>query len=94
MFSGSMRVQAEKLTAMFIRIVGNLTKPEALAAQIKMLGKSHAGYGVEAAHYAVLKGVIVSVFQREAPDVFDAPTLTAWGKAYDILAAGMLAQKG
>lgn len=94
MFSGNMRVQAEKLTAMFVRIVGNLTKPEALAEQIKLLGKSHAGYGVEAAHYAVLKDVIVAVFQREAPDVFDDPTLTAWGKAYDILAAGMLAEKG
>lgn len=92
MFSGRRRIQAEKLTAMFVRIVGNLDKPDALTKQVMLLGKSHAGYGVTKAHYEILKSVIITVFTTKAPDVFDSATLGAWDKAYDILAGGMLAE--
>ncbi|MEM6631098.1 MAG: adenylate/guanylate cyclase domain-containing protein, partial [Bacteroidota bacterium] len=55
MFRNSMANQGKMLTHMLGSIVYSLSRPEHLTLGLKKLGKSHVKYGVEAAHYPVVK---------------------------------------
>lgn len=89
MFSQNMALQEEKLVSMLTQLVMSIGQPNVLNGLIFQLGTSHKAYGVEAAHYDILKEVLIDTFTTIAPEDFTPPTVTAWAKLYDAVANGM-----
>jgi hemoglobin-like flavoprotein len=54
LFHGNMSVQGRKLMAMLEYIVAGLHRPETIMPAVQELGRRHADYGVQEAHYATV----------------------------------------
>lgn len=100
MFSDKMDIQREKLVATLSWVASNAPKLAAdtkedvtsvaqLRQKVRELGRRHRELGVEAAHYGVLKGVMVDVLHELLGTSFDTETEEAWGRFYDVVAAEM-----
>src|SRR5262249_31756992 len=54
LFHGNIRIQGRKLMAMLEYIVAGLHRPETIMPAVQELGRRHADYGVQEAHYATV----------------------------------------
>jgi hemoglobin-like flavoprotein len=91
LFKGDMREQGRKLIAMLVTAVSNLDRLDDIVAAVRDLGKRHAGYGVQDAHYdAVANALLWTLDQRLGAD-FTPETKEAWIVCYGILAGVMKA---
>ena len=60
MFRGDIKQQGQKLMAVLALAVRGLSKPETIVDAVQRLGQRHAGYGVQAQHYATVGEALLS----------------------------------
>jgi hemoglobin-like flavoprotein len=89
LFKGDLREQGRKLMAMVSAAVSSLTRLDSIVPIVQALGRRHAGYGVEARHYAIVEEALVWTLQQGLGASFTKETEQAWRTAYRVLAATM-----
>jgi hemoglobin-like flavoprotein len=89
--SADMNEQARKLLDMIGSAVRMLDRPEQLAPALQALGKRHAGYGVDAAHYDTVGASLLETLAEALGSGFTPATREAWTALYTHVAATMQA---
>jgi nitric oxide dioxygenase len=87
----AMEEQGRKLMTALGFVVGNLRRPERLLPVVEDLGRRHAGYGVEPAHYETVGAALVATLAEGLGPTFTPAVRQAWEAAYGLLAAAMQA---
>ncbi|MBD9392943.1 globin family protein [Acidovorax sp. ACV01] len=80
--SSDMNVQARKLLDMIGNSVRLLDHPERLDPVLRALGKRHAAYGVQAAHYATVGAALLETLADALGGAFTPATREAWEALY------------
>jgi len=91
LFGADIRLQGAKLMAMIELIVDNLSRFETLLPQVQALGRDHAGYGVQAAHYDTVGAALLWMLHTGLEEQFTPEDEQAWATAYAMLANAMQA---
>jgi hemoglobin-like flavoprotein len=91
MFTGDLDIQSRKLMGMIALVVSNLRQFTALLPQVQALGRDHAGYGVQAAHYDTVGAALLWTLHTGLEEQFSAEDEQAWAAAYAMLADAMQA---
>jgi len=91
LFPSDLAEQKKKLMATIGFAVGALTKPDALVPAVQDLGRRHAGYRVEPAHYETVGAALLATLAQGLGDLFTDEAKAAWTKTYTILAQTMIA---
>jgi hemoglobin-like flavoprotein len=89
LFNGDMKEQGRKLMTMINVAVGSLDKLEAIVPAVKDLGRRHAGYGVQAAHYGTVATALLWTLEKGLGDAFTPAAKEAWTETYTVLATTM-----
>jgi len=89
LFQADIEVQAQKLMAMLGQAVDLLEHPARLNSILKELGRRHAGYGVQTAHYELVGEALLGMLNDVLGDRFTPEVRAAWTKLYGLLAAEM-----
>ena len=89
LFKGDMKEQGRKLMTMINVAVNSLSRLEAIVPAVQMLGRRHAGYGVEERHYAVVEEALVWTLGQGLGTSFTKEVENAWRAAYGVLATTM-----
>jgi hemoglobin-like flavoprotein len=89
LFNHDLADQGRKLVQMLAFVVGHLDKPDVLLPAVQRLGERHAGYGVEAQHYAVVGAALLWTLEQIVGEQFTPETRAAWQAAYGLLAETM-----
>ncbi|MGE0422348.1 MAG: globin family protein [Reyranellaceae bacterium] len=89
MFKGDMKEQGGKLMAMIGTAVAGLDRLESIVPAVQALGKRHAGYGVQPAHYDTVATALLWTLEQGLGAAFTPDVKTAWASAYGILAGTM-----
>src|SRR5262249_41552168 len=76
---------------MIATAVGGLNHLDRIVPAVKALGARHSGYGVTAAHYAVVGEALLWTLERGLGEAFTPEVGAAWAKVYGVLAATMQA---
>ena len=74
-----------------VKSIDNLTP---LIPAVEALGRRHAGYGVQAKHYATVGQALLDTLHAGLGEAFTRDAREAWGEAYELLAGVMLAAGG
>ncbi|WP_118134132.1 globin family protein [Oceanicella sp. SM1341] len=90
LFPDDMAGQKMKLIQMLAIAVNGLTDLPRILPAVTALGRRHAVYGVEEAHYAVVGRALLDTLQDMLGDSFTPETRAAWTEAYDLLAGVMI----
>lgn len=91
LFPAEIAGQSRKLMTMLSSIVATLDHPQRLEVMVRTLGQRHAGYAVEAAHYAQVGAALIETLREGVGADFDADLEAAWVAAYGFLSSRMLA---
>ncbi|MEM1299175.1 MAG: globin family protein [Pseudomonadota bacterium] len=91
MFPTDIKPQARKLTAALATVADHVSVLDTILPVIDDLGRRHATYGVQAAHYDVVGKVLLATLQEALGDAFTPETEDAWAIAYRTLAKQMIA---
>ena len=91
LFPSDLRDQKPKLMQMIATAVGGLNSLDKIIPAVKALGARHSGYGVTAAHYAIVGEALLWTLERGLGEGFTPEMRSAWAKVYGVLAATMLA---
>jgi len=91
LFPADLRDQKRKLMQMIATAVGGLNHLDRIVPAVKALGARHSGYGVTAAHYAVVGEALLWTLERGLGEAFTPEVGAAWAKVYGVLAATMQA---
>jgi len=94
LFKGDLREQGRKLMAMVSAAVSSLTRLDSIVPIVQALGRRHAGYGVEARHYAVVEEALVWTLGQGLGAGFTREVEEAWRTAYGVLATTMKTAAG
>lgn len=86
MFKGSLKDQGRKLMATLAFVVGHLDRPAQLLPAVEALGRRHAGYGVQAMHYAAVGDALLWTLAKVLGPDFTPEARAAWLAAYVLLA--------
>ncbi|HZQ73225.1 MAG TPA: globin family protein [Burkholderiales bacterium] len=89
LFKNDMREQGRNLTAMVSVAVGGLARPERIERAVRQLGRRHAAYGVEQAHYEVVGAALLWALEKTLGEAFTPEARQAWARAYELL-SGMM----
>jgi len=89
LFKGDMIEQGRLLMAMIGTAVDNLDKLETIVPAVQDLGRWHATYGVQSAHYDIVASALLWTLGQALGNAFTAPVEAAWTEAYTILATVM-----
>lgn len=89
-----MAVQGQKLMAALGEVVGALRAPETVMPEIRALGARHAGYGVQAAHYATVGAALLWTLEQGLGEAFTPETREAWATAYGVVSGAMTEAAG
>ncbi|HEY4172688.1 MAG TPA: globin family protein [Rhodopila sp.] len=89
LFKGDLAEQGRKLMTMIGTAVANLNRLEVIVPAVQDLGRRHAGYGVQLAHYDSVAAALLWTLGQGLGDAFTAPVQAAWTEAYTILATVM-----
>jgi hemoglobin-like flavoprotein len=89
LFKGDMAEQGRKLMAMIGTAVANLRNLEAIVPAVQDLGRRHAGYGVQPAHYDTVGVALLWTLGQGLGDAFTPSVEAAWTEAYTTLATVM-----
>lgn len=90
MFRADMQPQRAALLGALDLAVGNLRNPDALVPALEALGRRHAGYGVQSAHYGVVRDVLLDVLAELAGDAWTDEVQGAWRQTLDLVGTVML----
>jgi len=91
LFPADLRDQKRKLMQMIATAVGGLNHLDRIVPAVKALGARHSGYGVTAAHYAIVGEALLWTLERGLGEAFTPEVGAAWTKVYGVLAATMQA---
>ena len=91
LFPADLREQKRKLMQMIATAVGGLNHLDRIVPAVKALGARHSGYGVTAAHYAIVGEALLWTLERGLGEAFTPEVGAAWTKVYGVLAATMQA---
>jgi hemoglobin-like flavoprotein len=94
LFKGDLREQGRKLMAMVSAAVSSLTRLDSIVPIVQALGRRHAGYGVEARHYAIVEEALVWTLGQGLGAGFTREVEDAWRTAYGVLATTMKTAAG
>jgi hemoglobin-like flavoprotein len=89
LFKGDMKAQGKKLMQMITVAVNGLTNLEKIVPAVQELGKRHAGYGVQPAHYDTVGGALLATLNDGLGAAFTADVKAAWTAVYGVLAGTM-----
>lgn len=89
LFRGDMADQGRKLMAMLGLVVPRLERLADVVPAVEALGRRHAAYGVEDAHYDTVGAALLGTLRAALGGDFDPDTEAAWALAYGTLAAVM-----
>jgi hemoglobin-like flavoprotein len=91
LFPADLEPQKHALMATLGLVVGYLDRPEELGPIVEQLGRRHAGYGIEAAHYATVGSALLWTLEQGLGPAFTPAVRAAWTDVYDLLATTMQA---
>lgn len=91
MFRDDLEGQGMKFLTTLAVIVDDLDRPEALAARLDEIGRSHATLGVRAAHYVPMEEALIDTLRAQLGDALDPATEAAWRAGYREVAQRILA---
>jgi hemoglobin-like flavoprotein len=89
MFKGSLEEQGKKLMTTLALAVRGLNQPEKIIPAVQSLGRKHAGYGVQPAHYTVVAEALLWTLAQGLGEKFTPETEEAWTAVYTLLATVM-----
>jgi len=89
MFRGNMKEQGKKLMQTLAVVVNGLERLDSLLPAVEALGRRHAGYGVQDAHYATVATALLWTLEQGLGDGFTSQVREAWTTAYLALAGVM-----
>ena len=89
LFKGDMQEQGRKVMSMISLAVSSLSRLESIVPAVQALGRRHAGYGVEARHYATVGAALIWTLEQGLGNAFTKEVEDAWRAAYGVLAATM-----
>jgi hemoglobin-like flavoprotein len=89
LFRGDMTEQGRKLMAMLGTVVAQLDRLGELLPAVEQLGRRHAGYGVEDAHYETVGEALLGTLRAGLGDDLSREAEEAWAVAYTTLAGVM-----
>ena len=89
LFKGDIKEQGSKLMAMIGTAVAGLDRLESIVPAVQALGRRHAGYGVQAAHYDTVAAALLWTLEQGLGAAFTPDVKAAWTSAYGILAGTM-----
>lgn len=72
-------------------VVKSIDKLDQIVPAVQALGRRHAGYGVQAPHYATVGAALIWTLEHRLGSAFTAETREAWETAYGTLASVMIA---
>ena len=91
MFAGTdIAEQQKKLLAALKLVVNSLRKPEALHMALTELGRKHAQYGAEPAHYGAVAETLLDVMAEFAGSGWTNDVASAWAEALQQVAEVMI----
>ena len=90
LFKGDMAQQGEKLMSMITVAVKALNRLEDVVPAIQSMGRRHAGYKVETAHYDTVGAALLWTLGQGLGDGFTSEVEEAWTVVYGILATTMI----
>lgn len=91
LFHSDMRDQGHKLMQMIGAAVGKLDDTATLLPIVADLGRRHASYGVQPAHYQTVGVALLTTLGQGLGDAFTPAVRVAWAEVYGVLAAVMIA---
>jgi hemoglobin-like flavoprotein len=86
MFRADLQEQGRKLMATIAAAVDSLARLDDVAADVRALGRRHAGYGVEERHYETVGAALIWTLERVLGAGFTREMADAWSAAYGVLA--------
>ena len=89
LFKGDMAEQGRKLMAMIGMAVANLNRLDTILPAVQDLGRQHATYGVQPAHYDTVGSALLWTLGQGLGDAFTPAVEAAWTEAYTVLATVM-----
>lgn len=89
MFAGDMAKQRRMLMQMLSAAVKGLTRLDRLVPIVEDLGRRHAGYGVEDAHYDTVGTALIWTLEKGLGGAFTPEMRDAWTTVYGLLATTM-----
>jgi hemoglobin-like flavoprotein len=89
LFKGDMAEQGRRLMKMIGTAVANLDELETIVPAVEDLGRRHATYGVQPAHYDTVATALLWTLGQGLGSAFTPPVEAAWTEAYTILATVM-----
>lgn len=89
-FPENLAPQKKMLLATLWFIIRNLRSPQSLRDALIELGKRHAGYGAEPAHYAMLRDAYIEVMADTMGDQWNDELTVAWREAFSFVSETML----
>lgn len=90
LFQNDIGEQARKLMEMLSAAIRLLDEPGRLVPVLEELGQRHAGYGVRAEHYAIVRQALVAMLRKVLDRELTPEVLAAWSALYDVVEASML----
>ena len=91
LFKNDLYEQGRALMGMLKVVVAGLDRLDQLVPAVQNLGRRHAGYGVQDAHYDTVASALLWTLERGLGEAFTPPEAQAWVAAYTILADTMKA---
>jgi hemoglobin-like flavoprotein len=89
LFKSDLREQGRKLMQMISVVVNGLNRPETIIPTLQDLGRRHAGYGVQSAHYQTVGEALLWTLEQGLKERFTEEVRLAWVAAYEMLAQVM-----
>ncbi|WP_136660745.1 globin family protein [Nitratireductor sp. XY-223] len=87
-----MSAQKAKLLATLASTIAGLNTSTTLLRDLEELGRKHAAYGVQPAHYAVVAEALIWTLEKGLGERWSDEAAKAWAAAYELIAGQM--QKG
>jgi nitric oxide dioxygenase len=91
LFRAAPAEQAQKLMAALDAVVQNLENPAANAAMLAQLGRRHADYGAQPAHYDLVIDLLIESMEQLLGPGVDPRGLTEWRMALRLISDQMIA---
>jgi len=89
LFKGDMQEQGRKLMTMIRVVVNGLNRIDQLVPAVQELGRRHARYGVQDAHYDTVGAALLATLHQGLGEAFTPDVAAAWATAYGLLADTM-----
>jgi hemoglobin-like flavoprotein len=89
MFRHDLTDQRKKLMQMLTAAVKGLDRLDGLIPVVRDLGRRHAAYGVNDAHYDIVGAALLWTLEQRLGSAFDPEVRDAWVQVYTLLATTM-----